>query len=94
MWASAVGVCGLQDLCLAGSRTRALIAVAHGLSCPEACGIFREQELNSCPLHWHVNSQPMNTKEVLTNAFLIDVSEYVYIPEYRFDHILFMSIQI
>ena len=26
--------------------------MAHGLSCPVACGIFPDQDLNLCPLHW------------------------------------------
>ena len=51
-WASAAGGCGLQELWLSDSRMQVLIAVAHGLSCPEEGGIFQEQELNSCPLHW------------------------------------------
>ena len=38
-----------------------LIAVAslvaeHGLSCSTACGIFPDQGLNPCPLHWQVDS--------------------------------------
>ena len=32
------------------------VVVAHGLSCSTACGIFLEQELNLCPLHWQVDS--------------------------------------
>ena len=28
------------------------VVVAHGLSCPEACGIFLDQGSNLCPLHW------------------------------------------
>ena len=32
------------------------LAVAHGLSCPQACGIFLEQVSNLCPLHWQANS--------------------------------------
>ena len=28
------------------------IVVAHGLSCPEACGIFPDQGSNPCLLHW------------------------------------------
>jgi len=27
------------------------VAVAHGLSCPMACGIFLDLGLNLCPLH-------------------------------------------
>ena len=26
--------------------------MGHRLSCPRACGIFEDQGLNSCPLHW------------------------------------------
>ena len=36
------------------------VAVAHGLSCPAACGIFLGQELNLRPLHWQVDSQPLD----------------------------------
>ena len=31
-------------------------AVAHGLICPEACGIFEDQGSNLCPLHWQADS--------------------------------------
>ena len=37
-------------------RAQALVAVAHRLSCPAACGILLDQGLDSCPLHWQVNS--------------------------------------
>ena len=43
--------CGFQQLQRAGS-----VVVAHRLSCPEACGIFLDQGLNPCLLHWQVNS--------------------------------------
>ena len=39
----------------AGSRVRTLV-VMHGLSRPEACGIFPDQGLNLCPLHRQVDS--------------------------------------
>ena len=32
---------------------------AHGLSCLLACGIFWEQGLELCPLHWQVYSSPL-----------------------------------
>ena len=32
------------------------VAVVHGLSCPGVYGIFPDQGLNSCLLHWQVNS--------------------------------------
>ena len=28
----------------------------QGLSCPTACGIFPDQGLNPCPLHWQADS--------------------------------------
>ena len=34
--------------------------VAHGLSCPEACGIFPDQGLNPCFLHWQADSLPLS----------------------------------
>ena len=36
--------------------SRDLVVVVHGLSCSEACGIFPDQGLNPCPLHWQVES--------------------------------------
>ena len=32
------------------------VVVAQGLSCRTACGIFLDQGLNLCPLHWYVDS--------------------------------------
>ena len=49
--ASLVAECGLKR---AGSAV-----VARGLRCPTACGIFPDQELNRCLLHWQVDSLPM-----------------------------------
>ena len=40
MWASVAAAC-------AGS-----VVVVHGISCSTACGIFPDQGLNLCPLHW------------------------------------------
>ena len=51
-WASVVAVSGLWN---GGS-----ILVAHGLSCSEACGIFPDQGLNLCPLHWQAVSLPLS----------------------------------
>ena len=48
MWASVVVARGLQS---AGS-----VVVAHGLSCSTACGIFLDQGLDPCPLHWQADS--------------------------------------
>ena len=32
---------------------------AHGLGCSLARGIFPDQRLNPCPLHWQVDSHPL-----------------------------------
>ena len=42
-----------------GSRRAGSVVVAHGLSCSAACGIFPDQGLNRCPLHWQADSQPL-----------------------------------
>ena len=36
------------------------IVVAHGLSCSTACGIFPDQRLKSCLLHWQMDSLPLS----------------------------------
>ena len=46
--ASLVAAHGLQNV---GS-----VVVAHGLSHSVTCGIFPDQGLNPCPLHWQVDS--------------------------------------
>ena len=43
--------CGLQQLQHVGSEVG-----VHGLGYSLACGIFPDQVLNPCPLHWQVNS--------------------------------------
>ena len=34
--------------------------VTQGLSCLSPCGVFPDQGLNSCPLHWQGDSQPLD----------------------------------
>ena len=36
------------------------VVVVHGLSCAGAYGIFPDQGLNWCPLHWKVDSQALD----------------------------------
>ena len=43
-----------------GSRRAGSVVVAHGASCSVACGIFPDQGLNLCPLHWQADSQPLH----------------------------------
>ena len=47
-----------QELRLASSEHR-LNSCGHGHCCSVACGIFLDQGLNPCPLHWQVNSQSL-----------------------------------
>ena len=42
-----------------GSRRAGSVGVAHEPSCSTACGIFRDQGSNPCPLHWRADSQPL-----------------------------------
>ena len=42
-----------------GSRRAGSVVVAHGPSCSTACGIFPDQSLNPCPLHWQADSQSL-----------------------------------
>ena len=42
-----------------GSKRAGSVIVAHGPSCSAACGIFPDQGLNPCPLHWQADSQPL-----------------------------------
>ena len=42
-----------------GSRRAGSVIVAHGPSCSAARGIFPDQGLNPCALHWQADSQPL-----------------------------------
>ena len=50
--------CGTQALVVVahGLQNAGSVVVAHGPSCSAACGIFPDQGLNPCPLHWQVDS--------------------------------------
>ena len=43
-----------------GSRCAGSVVVAHRPNCSVACGIFPDQGLNPCPLHWQADSQPLH----------------------------------
>ena len=49
---SVVVACRLQNM--------GLLVVVPGLSCSTACGIFLDQGLNPCPLHWQVDFYPLH----------------------------------
>ena len=53
-----------------GSRRAGSVIVAHGPSCSAACGIFPDQGLNPCPLHWQADSQPLRHQGSPAHRFL------------------------
>ena len=62
-----------------GSRRAGSVIVAHGLSCSAACGIFPDQGLNPCPLHWQADSQPLRHHGSPLICFLIlHIRHYFY----------------
>ena len=54
-----------------GSRRAGSVVVAHGPSRSVACGIFPDQGLNPCPLHWQADSQPLRHQGSPGHNFLI-----------------------
>ena len=62
---------GEQALLVAACRLQGVgsVVVAHGLSCSEACGIFMDQGLNPCLLHWQVGSLPLSHRGSLVWRF-------------------------
>ena len=55
-WLRQVGsVVAAPGLCSTGS-----VVEVHRLSCPMACGIFRDQGLDLCLLHWQGDSLPLS----------------------------------
>ena len=54
LWNTGPRVRGLQELQHVGS------VVMHGVSFSTACGIFPDQGLNPCLLHWQADSLPLS----------------------------------
>ena len=52
-----------------GSRHAGSVTVAHGPSCPAACGILPDQGSNPRPLHWQADSQPLRHQGSPTTSF-------------------------
>ena len=44
------------------------VVVPLGLSCPKACGILPNQGSNRCPLHWQLDSYPLNHQGSLNHV--------------------------
>ena len=71
---SAVAVPGLQNT--------VSIVVVNGLSCSIECGVFLDQGLNPCPLHWQVGSLPLyhqGSHSVIIDLVIIAVS-FLFCP--------------
>ena len=51
-------ICGTRASVIVahGLQSAGSVVVAHGLSCSAAYGIFPDQGLNPCPLHWQADS--------------------------------------
>ena len=64
-----------------GSRRAGSVVVAHGSSCSVACGIFPDQGLNPCPLHWQADSQPLRHQGSPTVFILFAVRMTELSPE-------------
>ena len=54
-----------------GLQSTGSVVMAHGISCPEACGIFLEQESNPCLLHCQVDSFPLGYQGGPCNMFFL-----------------------
>lgn len=61
-------VCGPQWL-----RFPGLTAMAHGLSCFPACGMFLDQRSNTCLVYWQANSLPLNPREAPSAGYFYAV---------------------
>ena len=51
----------------------AAVIVAPGLSCPTASGVFPDQGSNPCPLHWQVDSKPLDHQGSPDISLTLDV---------------------
>ena len=58
--------CGAQLLIVMAS-----LVVEHRFSCSAAHGIIPDQGSNQCPLHWQVDSLPLDSQEIPLFPFLI-----------------------
>ena len=58
-WCAVLSLSQPLSLQSTGSRHAGSVVVAHGPSCPAACGTFPDQGSNPCPLHWQADSQPL-----------------------------------
>ena len=72
-----------------GSRACGLQWLSMGFSCSVPCGIFLDQGLNSCPLHWQADSHPLDHRWILiqyqtTGPVLLHLCCICFTCEYTF----------
>ena len=65
LWSPSSRVHGLQQLqqgvvVVPRLQSSDSVVVVHRFSCSTACGIFPDQGLNLCPLHWQADSLPLS----------------------------------
>ena len=54
-----------------GLQSTGSVVVTQELSCSAACGVFPDQGLNPCSLHWQADSQPLHHQGSPSAHFLI-----------------------
>ena len=79
-WGALASHCGGFFCC----RTQALgcmnsvVVAAHRLRSPKTCGIFPDQGLNLCPLHWQVDSKPLDHQESPICVYFMTVIHVIW----------------
>ena len=68
-WVSVVAACRLSGCDLQALEHR--LSSCGAWACSVACGIFPDQGLNPCPLHWHMISYPLYHQGSLHPLFFI-----------------------
>ena len=63
--------------------TQTSVVATHGLSCSEICGIFLDQGLKPCPLHWQADSYPLY-RQGSPNVVDTDTLSFCFRPFYIF----------
>ena len=78
-----------------GLESTSSIVLAQGFSCSTACGIFPDQGLNPCPLHWQADSLPLSYQGSPADDFHVlsllhpqALSSVSLLPPISSDHII------
>ena len=83
------GKCGLQQLehmdsvvAAPGLQSTSSVGVEHGLICSETYGIFLDQRLNLCLLHWQGDSLSLSIMEGQDKISYAHVKHFFSLQEY------------